>query len=299
MYNVNKSRIKAVIITIVYVLLIATTAVFAATTPVVNSISRPKGSSSYGVFCMQGKSQPLSASISNYPTSVSFYWKDSYKASMYASNDSTGSWTPSSSDYYRGLYPFGSAYYTRPGNFKVSASNSAGTGTREIPGYVTRTNLSNYKNYESYFSYSSEYANQFRAVGTGYSAEYHGTLYTYNCLAYAVDIYYSWQWPVDWGSFNSISLNKMLKYMNGTESGSADGTRRTSGTFYYNGSTSWTPFKTKVIYYDNGHFAKVISYNSDGSPRRIMSKWGHWELIESYSYNPFTSTYGSPKYYFY
>jgi len=294
---ISKIRIKTVLITLTCVILIASPVILAATTPVVNSISRPKGLS-YGVFCMQGRQQPLEASISNSPTSVKFYWKNSYKANMSASSNSTGSWTPSSSDYYRGLYSFGSAYYAYPGNFKVSASNSAGTGTKEIVGYVTRTNLSGYRSYDYNFYYYSEYTNPFRALATGYSAVSHGNGLTYNCLAYVVDIYHMWQWPLDWGNPKTISLDKMLKYMNGTESGNLDGNRRTQGTFYYNGSTSWVPFMTKVIYYDNGHFAKVISYNSDGSPGRVMSKFGHWELIESPYYNSFTSEYGNPKYYF-
>ena len=87
--------------------------------------------------------------------------------------------------------------------------------------------------------------------------------------------------------------------MLGADNGDGTGTQRTYGTTYSSYSTSWVANETKVIYYNGDHFAKVISYNLDGSPKRIISKWGEAELIMSESYDPFTSyTYGSATYFF-
>lgn len=118
---------------------------------------------------------------------------------------------------------------------------------------------------------------------------------TYNCLAYAIDVYDSWQWP--WSG--TPTHTQLVTFMLGTDNGSGTATARTFGTTYDSYSTSWVAYETKAIYYDGNHFAKVISYNSDGSPRRIVSKWGALELIRSDSYDPFTSSsYGDPTYFF-
>jgi len=73
---------------------------------------------------------------------------------------------------------------------------------------------------------------------------------------------------------------------------------RTTGDFYTNASTSFSAYNTKVIFYNGGHVARVSTYNSSGTPAKIMSKWGAAEVIQSANYNPFTSVYGSAVYYF-
>lgn len=63
-----------------------------------------------------------------------------------------------------------------------------------------------------------------------------------------------------------------------------------------------------VIYYSDydwgkgsdGHFSKVVAWNSNGMPTAIVSKWGNMELIKSTNYDPFKSTgsYGAAKAYY-
>ncbi len=105
-------------------------------------------------------------------------------------------------------------------------------------------------------------------MATGTGVGYHNQTGTYNCLAFAVDITWKWQGPKDWKSRKK--KKKMLRYMNGTESGNLDGLRRTTGTFYNNGKTTWTANTTKVICYQNNmgdyHFAKVVNYKENGEP---------------------------------
>ena len=63
-----------------------------------------------------------------------------------------------------------------------------------------------------------------------------------------------------------------------------------------------------VIYYSDfawgsggdGHFARVIAWDSAGNPTMVSSKWGSLEVIESSSYHPFDAgnSYGAPKRYY-
>jgi hypothetical protein len=57
---------------------------------------------------------------------------------------------------------------------------------------------------------------------------------------------------------------------------------------------------TQVIYYEGGHFSKVIAWDSiTGMPLAIKSKWGGRELILSYDPDPFSGgSFGSADYYF-
>ena len=52
----------------------------------------------------------------------------------------------------------------------------------------------------------------------------------------------------------------------------------------------------ELIWYTGSHFAKVTSYNADGTPKIIQSKWGDAEVIESIGYDVFSTgtPYGSP-----
>lgn len=85
-----------------------------------------------------------------------------------------------------------------------------------------------------------------------------------------------------------------------------------SGSYSSRGGDSFIPSTRNgcdVIYYSDsnwgsgsdGHFAKVIAWDSSGNPTMISSKWGMCEIIESSSYDPFnggTNNYGSAKRYY-
>lgn len=51
---------------------------------------------------------------------------------------------------------------------------------------------------------------------------------------------------------------------------------------------------------DGGHFARVTQWWSDGSPKRIWSKWGCYELLYSGGMNVWgsSSPYGTAQYFY-
>jgi hypothetical protein len=172
------------------------------------------------------------------------------------------------------------------------ASNSAGSTSRSIKSYVTFNSLSGYRSVDSNFWYSSPTSSNFAGVATGYAAAAHGTTGTYNCLAYAVDVKTSWQWP--W-SYNP-NYNEVVNYMKKSGSFSSR-----PGTKYSTASQSRMVGAKAIAYGNSGqilHFAKVTAWDSSGYPSKVGSKWGCSELINSARYAPFTSVYGSPLGYF-
>ena len=156
-----------------------------------------------------------------------------------------------------------------------------------IQGYVTKLKKYVYEGYDNTFYYISETVNSFKGVATrepDSNKDPHNFSGTYNCLAYSVGITDRWQWA--W--YGYPTKNDIEKYMKGTG--------RTDGWTFNYVRTSYNPYTTKVIYYEGGHFAKVIDYYSNGEPKRIISKWASGELIESSSSAPFNN-YGKPVYY--
>lgn len=268
-------------------------AIFALTVcaeaPTIRGITRPYSwQETTGIYYMQGEDISVATSyMRGTPTSAKVYWLDTEKATLSVSegyDGISGTFTPNANDFVWGIYN-GEKLYESPGNIKVEISNAAGTSFREKAGYVTASNYSLYTGIDSSFSYEDEWSNDFYAIATTWQ----NGAGTYNCLAYAIDDYTEWRWP--WGS--SPSMMDIAEYMLGLGEDA-----RTYGTIYDGGcSVIWTPFETKVIYYSGGHFAKVVSYTSEGAPLKIMSKWGSAELILSDSYDPFISEYGDPLYY--
>ena len=94
-----------------------------------------------------------------------------------------------------------------------------------------------------------------------------------------------------------------------------NGTAR-PGNKYYNVTSSFSNYSTKVIYYrklvplynswgnlvgyqDSPHFSLVQSYNSSGGASTIRSKWGCRELVQtSGMYFNSSGPYGYPTYFF-
>ena len=152
---------------------------------------------------------------------------------------------------------------------------------------------SGYTNNDSTFWYTNRISNPFYGVGT---PNPNIDSLTYNCLAYAVSINTSWQWP--WGT------NPTQAQLDAYMSKSGDYSSRAGDSFVpslLNGCD--------VIYYsdsswgsgNDGHFAKVVAWNAIGNPTAISSKWGMCEIIESSSYDPFNGgygNYGGPKRYY-
>ncbi len=249
-----------------------------------------------GIFYLQGCSLPVTVSYSGTAPTAPFVSWNAVRQNTLTVDTSynliTGTFTPDSSDYLPGIFN-GSAIYSSPANLTVTAANSDGISTISRAGYVTGYPLSGYLYIDPSFSYTDEYTNYFLAIGTPPS---NSNQRKYNCLSYVIDVYDTWTWP--WGQ-NNPSQTQVVNFMLGYDNGQENGTPRTIGTIYDSFAGRWVAYETKVIYYEGGHFAKVVSYNSDGSPKRIASKWGSLELILSTDYDPFSeATYGSPIYYF-
>jgi len=114
----------------------------------------------------------------------------------------------------------------------------------------------------------------------------------YNCLAYSVGIKSYW---ID-DTHNKGPINteeEVTKFM------------LKQGNYAGRGGDKLTSCKAtdfpSVIYYKGGvhgyHFAKVVSYSSDGTPKEIISKWAGWEVVKS-SVDFTSDSYGKPTLYF-
>ena len=116
----------------------------------------------------------------------------------------------------------------------------------------------------------------------------------YNCVAYAMDVYDQWMQcnSSDFDANGQIKVDKLDEYMFKTGAyTSRPGTQ-------YSQRVSSNEFPT-VVYYRNYHFAKVLSWNSNGTPRSTQSKWGQAEVVNTYGYNVYTyDSYGYPDYYY-
>lgn len=69
---------------------------------------------------------------------------------------------------------------------------------------------------------------------------------------------------------------QLVTFMLGQDDGSGTATPRTYGTIHTSYSENWIAYETKAIYYEGGHFAKVISYNYDGSQKELHLNGDRW-----------------------
>lgn len=253
--------------------LLSVTSIAFAAVPVV-TITSPGGSQYY----LQSNALTVSANITNTPTTINFYYNNIWKGNLYPSGGSYSStWTPSYSDFVKGYNSGGSWWMP---DFKVAASNSSGSASQILPGFVTIQPRSFYSSMDNTWYYSSPSSNSFRGVATGTGPAPHGTTNTYNCLAYSVGITDHWEWP--W--YSNPTYSDCQTYM--TNKG-------------YSISSTTNLKWANIIYYNGGHFAKVVAWDSYGYPSQIMSKWGCCEVVFSTNANPFYGgSYGSTTYWF-
>lgn len=228
-----------------------------------------------GGYFVQNNSYYVSASVSDSPTSVQLYYngKAPYlQGNLSLSSGTTYSmtWTPTSSTFFVPTN-VGGTWYMPSTNIK--ATNSAGTNYASKDAYVTLNAMSFYRSIDNTFYYNSETDNSFKGVATGYGPAADGTPNTYNCLAYAIGITDHWVWP--WST--NPTFSDLSSYM--------------SSKGYPTAAQGIQSF-AKVIYYQNGHFSKVIAWDIYGTPKTIISKWGCSELMQSSASSPFSSVYG-------
>ncbi|MDD4562234.1 MAG: hypothetical protein PHW39_04060 [Syntrophomonadaceae bacterium] len=270
----KKNRMMIMVLTLVMFFNVVPMVLAAA--PQVTYVSPPDQG-----FFLQGRNWWASCNVTNNPTFVGFFygngqdpWHQELQENYQSGTTWGGNWAPN--------------YWVKPQNNGGTwywpytchyAENGDGKHWPYRYSYVALGNLNDYRGVDTGFTYNSETSHDFINVATGTHAVAHGTPNTYNCLAYSVGITDHWEWP--WPGTPSYA--DLQTYM--------------SNHGFPTSSNSLMPW-AKVIYYNGNHFAKVTSWDSSGIPLTIRSKWGTMELINSDSYNPFTSVYGQATYYF-
>lgn len=273
----QKRKVSLITAMLMFVLTLVSTSVVQAAAPQV-TYNAP---SDRGFF-LQGRNYSANCSVTNNPTFVGFFygngsdpWNYEMQESLLSGTTWGATWSPST--WVKPQNENGTWYWEYTAHY---AENADGNNWPYRYSYVTVGEYSLYDSMDSTFNYYNETNHQFANVGTGTGPAAHGTANTYNCLAYSVGITDHWEWP--WSGTPTYS--QLQTYMSN------------HGLPTY--STSPMPW-TKVIYYNGDHFAKVSSWDSAGNPLTIRSKWSALELINSGSYNPFSSdSYGTATYYF-
>ena len=176
----------------------------------------------------------------------------------------------------------GSTWQTR--RFYTQATTQSGETATKITGaYIAAKSRSFYTSIDSTFYYTNNESNSIWGVGTP----------EYNCLSFVIGLNNVWTWPWSQNPTQTQLYNFMTK----------EGAYRPIQEMILSYSSAQN---FDVIYYsdniwgvgNDGHFAKVCAWDSNGNPTRIISKWGSLELIYSQDDDPFIGTYGSPKAYF-
>lgn len=285
MNDIKKNRL---VISFMLIFLI-TMSQYSFAAPTVSIISPSNG----GYFLQNQGGLYVRAYVSGNPTSVELY----YSSRLSANNNTyvdyhVGSLTrEGSTSYYsktfslNGWYKFPRLYFplhvTTP-VLKVVAIDQTGTGVNTKDGTICKEYQLTYANMDNTFYYNSVTSNSFRAPSSGHpNVDGVHWSWTYNCMADALNrSVYGWMWP--WSGYPSDSqlVNEMASYGYNTRSKTM-----------FSGA--------EVVYYTGGHFSRVIAWNHNGMPTRIVSKWGGLEALESNSANPFVNgIYGNAYYYF-
>lgn len=198
-------------------------------------------------------------------------------------------------DWVPAIYSNGN-WHTPESEFETISSQYSDTHPSYV--FLAAAQKSFYTGIDTTFYYNSHSSNSFRGYST---PELEDGVTSYNCLAYAIGINSEpvWEWYNSNGYGRNPSKTELDDYM-------LDQTR--AGTHFTTPSSDKKD--AKVIYYsdqdwgseiNDGHFGKVITWDSNGNPTSIYSKWGYIELIYSSSYNPFTTSnglYGAAKRYY-
>ena len=242
-----------------------------ALSPGVISISSPYANA----YLLKDSTHTLQAYITGSPTSVT--------ASAIDGGGVTTSLGPLSyisgtkyerSQTFNQHFPVGAGSGVALPKLRITATFSTGTMYKEIPFYVTLQPQSWYQVSDSSWYYTSPYVNSF--LGPANNSQM--------CYEYVIDI---WSTPEPYQPDNHI-IDFMLKQ--GPYSGRA-------GKVYHSYSYSAEPYPD-AIYYTNFHFAKVVGWDSSGTPTDIRSKWGPQETIKTGSVSALTGYAGVPRIYF-
>lgn len=248
-------------------------------------ISSPCPSTSDALFTVKGETVYFDVSVSNNPDKVELFWPSTAWFRQAKLSKVSGA----TSLYEAFEKNSGDNDYTAKGRtfkqFEIRAKNGDGT-TKLARNYAVL-----------YLSSNDEY----RTIAPNLSWSFQDVtpfVYpkakNYNCAAYVFNVYDEWMQnnKADFNSDNTIKVAKLDEFMFKTGSySSRSGTKYTQRV-----SSNQYP---KVVYYRNYHFAKVLAWNSDGTPRSTQSKWGEAEVVNTYGYNVYTSnSYGAPVYYY-
>lgn len=269
------TKLYALFIAVNLLVIIVSTVVVLAASP---SISIVYPNQSNGFF-MQGTNITLKTNVYNSPSSVKFYMPESdffadATLTLKSTNYYEGSLTPDGGECSPAVN-LGSLGYIGFNNFEYTASNSDGSQSVYRTYHVPYNTLSVYRDMDSQFLYQNPYYSDFLKPHTN----------EYNCAAYSVDVCNDW--------FNAgINQSDATAFLTKTGVWSDR-----AGTVYSTCSSNSYP---KVVYYDGVHFAKVVSWNSNGTAKQLWSKWGGYERINSTgsSADVFEGVYGNPVSYY-
>lgn len=287
----KRRTILSLFISLVMILLVSVPSGHALAGPSV-TIIRPWADTYFVI----GSTMYIKAQVSGNPTSVTaqYLCRYSYNNNSYVQID-LGNLTKVG-NYWEKYYTITSTlYFPRLASVapnlsvitpKIQVTATDGTGTTKVSVNATLCcdYQSTYSSVDTTFFYYNEYVNSFWGCFTGHPLyQSVPTNMTYNCMAYALGrLSGGWLWP--WGGTPTyVQVCSVLQ-----------------GAPYYYTQCSSTPFSgAQVIYYAGGHFSKVTTWDVNGLPSMIRSKWGGMELLVSQNANPFTSyPYGSAIGYF-
>ncbi|MCL1817186.1 MAG: hypothetical protein FWG43_06270, partial [Clostridiales bacterium] len=237
------------------------------------------------VFALVGEAVPLSA-FSTRAKSIDVYIPAGSVMPYLAltpqspSNVFSGIWTPTASNRYKALNSNNMGF--RQMKFSTNTPYSTSDSSRNYA-VLSMNSKSDYQKIQPSLNWSSPTSTPFLAPYTD----------AYNCLAYAVDITGSW---IDTGKNGGPQDNAVdvEKFMRGIEKYEDRAGTKYSGLCLYNEYPA-------AIYYKYYHFAKVVAWNADGTPRTIEYKMGKAELIRTSGYNIYSGYpdgYGEPVRYF-
>lgn len=286
-----KKRLTFLAILIAILAVIISSVVYAA--PSVTITNPPDN----GFYLQASSSYPSTlfrANVSGNPTSVTATYlcrtnRDNNTYTEYSIGNLT---REGSSNYYSKSVSFNYWYWPRLASIapslgvikpqiKITATDATGSTSVTRFGAICRNTKEGYQSTDPAFSYTNENNNNFLGTATGHPYYDGVSIYwTYNCMAYALyQVSGGWLWP--WA-------------------GNPSEPQLTSTMSSYGYQKLSSPAYAQVIYYANGHFSRVFSWNATTHyPEIIYSKWGGLELIKSSSYNPFTSgSYGNALYYY-
>lgn len=150
-----------------------------------------------------------------------------------------------------------------------------------------------YKNVDPNFNYQYWGSSSLKDTATGSIvniplSQRPSCRYVYNCLAYALN-----KTNNGWMTLNNVDL---LSVKTELEDVYGLSTNNYNNHMNSNFIVYGIQHQNDIWQSEVTHFAKVVSWYSDGAPKAIQSKWGGMEVVLSEGTNPFStqSGYGSP-----